>query len=78
MNTNIETAIKVLGGQKRLADACGVSQPAVNKWLHGISSITPENAVAVERATQGQVTRFALLPSFPWGVSEKAKPGNAA
>lgn len=30
--TGVERAIEALGGQQALADACGVTQPAVSRW----------------------------------------------
>ncbi|MEJ1414263.1 MAG: Cro/CI family transcriptional regulator [Candidatus Sedimenticola sp. (ex Thyasira tokunagai)] len=65
MNEHIKKAVDLFGSQKLLADACGVSQPAVFKWLSG-SRIKPENAAMVERVTAGKVTRRDLLPDFPW------------
>lgn len=31
--TGIERAIQALGGQEALAAACGVTQPAVSRWV---------------------------------------------
>jgi len=33
MNLVIQRALQIVGSQKRLADICDVSQPAVHKWL---------------------------------------------
>ena len=63
MNTLIKKAIQHAGSQKRLAQACGVSQPAVNKWLHG-GNITPRNAISIERATEGQIPKSELCPEI--------------
>lgn len=38
MNLVIQRALKIVGSQKRLADKCGVTQPAVHKWLKGVLS----------------------------------------
>lgn len=57
----IKKAVDLLGSQVSLAQKCGVSQPAVYKWLNG-GVITPENAIAVEKATDGAVTRCGLRP----------------
>ncbi|HDR2501984.1 TPA: helix-turn-helix domain-containing protein [Enterobacter roggenkampii] len=42
MNKVIQRALEIVGSQKRLADICGVSQPAVHKWLNG-GSVSPES-----------------------------------
>lgn len=73
----IEKAIYVLGSQAALAHACGVSQPAVCKWLKG-RVITPENAAAVERATNGLVTRRDLRPDDYWLIWPELSTGDAA
>lgn len=44
MNQNIELAIKTLGSQVKVANACGVSQNAVSKWLNGSSKVSLEHA----------------------------------
>jgi len=63
MNIHIKNAIEILGGQSKLAESCNVSQPAVHKWLHG-GHIAPKSAVAIERATAGEVKRVDLLPEI--------------
>lgn len=49
MNKVIQRALEIVGSQKRLADICGVSQPAVHKWLNG-GSVSPEKVTAIVRA----------------------------
>lgn len=61
MSKPIEKAVSILGSQAALARACGVSQPAISKWLSG-GIVSPENASAIERATDGAVTRKQLRP----------------
>jgi len=47
-----------MGGQVALADAIGVSQAAVWKWLKGkVSRISWERAMQIEQATGGKVTQ---------------------
>jgi len=60
-NKHINTAIKEVGGQRLLAALVGVSQAAVSKWRLG-RKITAENAVGIEKATKGKVTRKDLRP----------------
>ncbi len=59
----IEKAIKTCGTQAKLASAIGVTQAAVSKWLSG-STIRAEYAVAIELATNSQVTRADLRPDL--------------
>ncbi|MEE6042394.1 transcriptional regulator [Avibacterium paragallinarum] len=63
MNKSIQKAINVLGKQQLLAEACGVSQNAVSKWLNG-GSISLENALRIEKATQGRVKAEEISPEF--------------
>jgi len=59
----IKKAISIAGGQKQLGKLCGLSQAAVSKWHRGFQ-ITPENALKVENATQGQVIANELRPDI--------------
>ena len=61
MSTLISKAIAVAGSQKKLAEACGVSQAAVSKWLMG-GGVSAESALAIERATDGSVRAEDLRP----------------
>lgn len=59
--TPLEQAVSFAGGVAQLAKACKVSGVAVYKWLKkGHPPI--ERCQAIERAVQGKVTRFDLLP----------------
>lgn len=60
----IARAIEALGTQKKLADAAGVEQQTISKLLNGQRRITAEMAVAIERATAGQVPRQELRPDI--------------
>ena len=65
-DTNTEAvarAVIIMGSQARLAQACGVSQAAVWKWLRG-QPPKGEHAVAIEVATGGQVSREAVRPDL--------------
>ena len=53
MNPVIKTAIAIVGTQKELAKACGVSQAAVQKWLHGKAKVAPQNVASLVDATGG-------------------------
>lgn len=50
--------------RKRIADALGVTEPAVRHWCNGIRRITPETAIEIETATNGAVRKEAMLPNI--------------
>jgi len=57
----VNEAIEILGSQQNLAKACDLSQAAVWKWTRG-KGVSAKNAIKVEKATQGRVTRQRLCP----------------
>ncbi|QNS14262.1 transcriptional regulator [Mannheimia bovis] len=59
MNESIKKAVSILGSQTNLANACGVTQGAVQKWLNG-GGISAEYLLKIESATNGQVTIRAI------------------
>lgn len=61
-NLGIRTAIEKVGGQVRLAQICGVSQPAVHHWLH--HNCPAERAVDISNKTGVELTliRPDLVP----------------
>lgn len=63
MTDFIKLAISDFGSQKAFANAIGVSQPAVHKWLRG-SRVKPENAISIEKATSGKVTKEQIRPDI--------------
>ncbi|WP_273761564.1 transcriptional regulator [Aeromonas hydrophila] len=65
MNETIKIAIDIVGTQKKLAEACGVSQAAVQKWLHGKSKVAPENVLPLVKATNGAVRAHQIRPDLP-------------
>ena len=54
-NIAVEKTIEMLGSKIALAEVCGVSHTAVNKWLKG-GGISAVLAKRIEDATQGKVT----------------------
>lgn len=64
MNKVIQRALRIVGSQKRLAEICGVSQPAVHKWLNG-GSVSPEKVTAIVNATGGEVKAHEIRPDLP-------------
>lgn len=70
----IKKAVFLLGGQSRLAKSIGVTQGAVWKWVHGHKRVSPLNAVAISKATGGQVRASDIRPdllSFYKHISSK-------
>ncbi|EAB7564304.1 helix-turn-helix domain-containing protein [Salmonella enterica subsp. enterica] len=65
MNQVIKTAIAIVGTQKELAKACGVSQAAVQKWLYGKAKVSPQNVFSVVKATGGKVQGYQIRPDLP-------------
>ncbi|MEE3649488.1 MULTISPECIES: transcriptional regulator [unclassified Brenneria] len=65
MNEVIKTAIAVVGSQRKLGKACGLTQAAVQKWLYDKAKVAPENVQAVVNATNGVVKGYQLRPDLP-------------
>ncbi|MBD8469179.1 transcriptional regulator [Sphingomonas sp. CFBP 8765] len=58
----LEAAVARVGSQTGLARICGVSQPAVWKWLKTSKRLPPEHCIAVEAQTG--VSRHNLRPDI--------------
>ena len=65
MNPTIKTAIDIVGSQKKLGDACGVSQQAVFKWLHNKAKVSPEHVNSIVDATNGEIKAHQIRPDLP-------------
>lgn len=59
----IEKAIETVGTQSELARKIGVFPQQVQKWF-STGLIPPNRVLAVEKATNGQVTRYELRPDI--------------
>lgn len=59
----LETAIRILGSESKLGEATGYSQAAINK-AKTRGRVSAEMAVAIEKATAGQVPRYRLRPDL--------------
>lgn len=64
MNLVIQKALNIVGGQKKLADECGVTQPAVHKWLKG-GRVSPEKVSSIVNATGGRIKAYEIRPDLP-------------
>jgi DNA-binding transcriptional regulator YdaS (Cro superfamily) len=60
----LKRAKHILGSQRALADVVGVKQPSVHGILNAGKTVPAEWCLAIERATQGQVTRHDLRPDL--------------
>lgn len=58
---NLKTYLETRS-QTELANTLGVTQGAVWQWANGLTAVSPERCTAIERATEGQVTRRDLRP----------------
>lgn len=64
INPVIQTAVSLLGSQQKLATACGVTQPAVWRWLHGLIRPSPEKAKQIEIVTSGKILAYQVRPDL--------------
>lgn len=62
--TILRGAVEKAGSQKALADAMGITQQGVSYLLNDAENISAELAIAVERATGGEVKRADLRPDL--------------
>ena len=60
----LKRAVEIFKTQKALADAIGLSQQGISYLLKRAPTISAEVAVAIERATSGQVRREELRPDI--------------
>ena len=58
----VTRACEVVGGQAELARRLGVTAAAVQQWRAGKRPVPPIQATAIERETQGEVTRQQMRP----------------
>lgn len=58
----IEKAIARFGSEVKLARAAGVAQSSINEAKRG--NVGPRVAIAIERATEGEITRAQLRPDL--------------
>ena len=56
----IKQAAAIVGGVTQLARSLGVSQQSVHAWKSGKSRVSARHAAAIETATGGRITAFAI------------------
>jgi TorA maturation chaperone TorD len=64
IETPLERAVAIAGGQSALARKLGVKQANVWHWLNRAEHVPAEQAIAIEHATGGQVVRGELRPDL--------------
>lgn len=60
----LRVAIDIVGSQRALADAIGITQPSVSEMLARGKRVPAEWCLPVERATDGRITRYQLRPDL--------------
>lgn len=58
----LQRAIDLAGGQRALAAKIGKQQGHIAKWLHRDKKVPAELCISIERAVDGEVTRYDLRP----------------
>lgn len=58
----IRKAIDEVGSMAALARHLGITKGAVHQWTAPGRKVPPEHCIAIERATDGKVTRYELRP----------------
>jgi len=71
----LERAIDMVGGQSAMARACGVKQGHVWAWLNKSGRCPAKHVLAVEAATNMEITRHQLRPDvYPDSESRNTEP----
>lgn len=63
--TKYEALMKALekaGGQEQLAKICGVTQPAISKWVNSLKEVPIQYVLQVEAATG--ISKHDLQPTY--------------
>jgi DNA-binding transcriptional regulator YdaS (Cro superfamily) len=61
---HIRQAIELAGSQRALAEKIGLSQQGISYLLNEAPQVSAEIAIAIERATDGQIRREKLRPDI--------------
>ncbi len=56
------------GRASKLAAALGVDAPLISYWANGVRQVPAERCLAIQQATNGQVTCKEMRPDLPWEV----------
>ena len=60
MNKGIKKALDLFGNQKEMAKQLGVKQQAISLWLTEKQKASVKNAIQIEKATFGLVSRSEI------------------
>lgn len=69
---HIRHAIELAGSQRALAEKIGLSQQGISYLLNEAPQVSAEIAIAIERATDGRVTKEILRPDLFGSSKEHA------
>lgn len=61
---HIRRAVEIAGSQRALAEKIGLSQQGISYLLNAAPQVSAEIAIAIERATEGEVRREQLRPDI--------------
>lgn len=67
MQHPIQKAADIVGSQRALANALGVTKAAVWQWKEGGRQVPAEHCPNIERITAGEVRCEELRPDIDWG-----------
>lgn len=70
IKSHIQRAVERAGSQKALAEALGISQQGVSYLMTDAKNISAEIAVAIDRYTNGEISKAALRPDLFSAASE--------
>lgn len=60
----IQKAVEIVGTQTELARRIGATQGQVSHWVVNLKPVPPGRCIPIERATDGQITRYDLRPDI--------------
>lgn len=69
----LRVAIKICGGRRQLAASAGFKEDRISEWLNETRKISLKNAIKIEEATHGQVTRAQLVSDTDKKFKHKLK-----
>ncbi len=61
---HIRRAIELAGSQRALAEKIGLSQQGISYLLNEAPQVSAEIAIAIDKATEGQVSKRRLRPDI--------------
>lgn len=63
-NPQVQAFVTIVGGRKEAAAKLGVTVAMVGHLVNGVRDVSPQMALKVEQASNGVITRAALLPEL--------------